>query len=106
MDNSRFHGGPILAVTSLSCVWGLVSAYSRSVSGFRGVAGSVGMHIEDVIGGNKSLEGNDLSAGTVEWGDSVWVCGALGVTWAGWPEEVLWEIQVGPKGRKVSQAKS
>lgn len=39
----------------------------RSVSAFRGVAGSVGTHIEDVIAGNKSSEGNDPSAGNSGW---------------------------------------
>ena len=56
---------PYLLSLSPSRVWGLL--IPRSVSGFKGIAGSVGMHIEDVIASNKSLEGNDPSAGNSGW---------------------------------------
>lgn len=49
----------------VSGVWCLLIPHS--VSALRGVAGSVGTHIEDVIAGNKSSEGNDLSAGNSGW---------------------------------------
>ena len=63
VDISRFHGGPILAVTQpfmrLGAWYLLVPS---SVSAFRGVAGSVGMQIEDAIAGT-----NAPSAGNCGW---------------------------------------
>ena len=58
---------PYLLSLSPSHIWGWCLLIPRSVSAFRGVAGSVGTHIEDVIAGNKSSEGNDPSAGNSGW---------------------------------------
>lgn len=68
MDISRFHGGPILAVTQPFMHLGArCLLVPSSVSAFSGVAGSVGMQIEDVIAGNKCSECWELWMGDGGW---------------------------------------